>query len=430
MIFKIAFRNISRQARRFFIVALAIAFGFMLITIINSLIAGALLAVQEKAARYFAGQASITRFNSAQKQDFPEASGLIDKLETEFDPGLLYSPRTIYYRINSTLSHNGQTIRQRRLMGVDFETEAEVFSGLKFLNGGLPEKTDAGDIPEIIISRDAASLLAASTGDEIKLFLTTEYGQYNTSWLRVAGVFDETSLFGFVAYMDRAVLNGLMDMPPSWATDIAVFAGSASRPAALAASLHDYLSDNYFTLPMPKSRDENEKLVHSQKYDYAINIMSLDAYLSQIKDLLNAVLFVSWIIIIIFVFIVLVGIVNTYRVILFERTPEIGTMRAIGCKRTRALGIFLLEALLLCFFSCLAGFLLALVILGILGAFNFDSVSVAGLFTRSGHLFIKLDPSVILLCLGIMLLAVSMAALGPARKASKVEPALALRNEL
>ena len=45
--------------------------------------------------------------------------------------------------------------------------------------------------------------------------------------------------------------------------------------------------------------------------------------------------------------VIAVGILNLYRVIIYERTREIGTMRAIGIQRPQVRNLILLEALLL-----------------------------------------------------------------------------------
>ena len=61
----------------------------------------------------------------------------------------------------------------------------------------------------------------------------------------------------------------------------------------------------------------------------------------------NALKTIGLVIFFILLVITMVGITNTFRMILIERTKEIGTMRAFGMQRHVVRNVFLMEALLL-----------------------------------------------------------------------------------
>ena len=82
--------------------------------------------------------------------------------------------------------------------------------------------------------------------------------------------------------------------------------------------------------------------------------------LEQLKNLLDAFLGCTYFVLVIFLVIVMIGILNTYRVIVYERTREIGTMRAIGMQAGDVRRIFLYEAAALAVIASAVGFILGM----------------------------------------------------------------------
>ena len=65
------------------------------------------------------------------------------------------------------------------------------------------------------------------------------------------------------------------------------------------------------------------------------------------------------IILIVLFVIIMVGITNTFRIIMFERIKEIGTMRSMGMQRGEVRNLFLFEALFIALGGAIAGLALA-----------------------------------------------------------------------
>jgi putative ABC transport system permease protein len=114
-----------------------------------------------------------------------------------------------------------------------------------------------------------------------------------------------------------------------------------------------------------------------------------------------------------------VGVLNTMMMTVFERTVEIGLLRALGWRRKRVLALILGEALALGCAGAVAGMVLGFISIRIL----------SGLPTASGFVSSHLPPAV----LGVGLaLGVGLSLLGglyPALRGAALQPTEALRHE-
>jgi len=428
MIFFLALRNLVLQRKRYMVIGLAVAIGFALITIISGATAGALGTVRDKAARYFAGHISITGYTPDRSQHISDPDKLIDLLYRSVDGVRTISRRTVYYRQDAKLFFGGQSIRQRRLVGVDFDLEFQELRGMKFQGGSLDAMLGDGGTRGILVSQTAADLLQAKVGDSIELFVTTDTGQYNTATLVLRGIFQETSLFGFAAYLRNQDLNALLGRSADAATDIAVYGRNGVNLARLAQDMHAALATKTAVFPVLSSKSDRSDALSSGLQEETMAIMTLDAHLAQITDLLDAFTAISYFVLLVFVLIVMVGILNTYRVLVYERTREIGTMRALGMKRSSVIALFVAEAAILAGVASLIGMVGGSVALWLLGLVDFSAIAASAMFTNAGHLGFYVDASTTALNLGAMIVAVMIAALGPARSAGSIRPADAMRS--
>ncbi len=428
MIFFLAIRNLLLQRKRYAVIGLAVAIGFALITIISGATAGALDTVRAKAARYFAGHISITGYLPDRAQRISDPDGLIELLRQSLRDARTISRRTVYYRQDAKLFFGGESIRQRRLVGVDFDAESQELRGMKFQGGSLDAMLGDNGAKGILVSQTAADLLRAKVGDSLELFITTDTGQYNTATLVIRGIFQETSLFGFAAYLRNQDLNALLGRSAIAATDIAVYGRAGVNPAKLASEVYAALSGKVAVFPVLTDRSARSDALSSGLQEETMAIMTLDAHLAQITDILDAFTAISYFVLLVFVLIVMVGILNTYRVLVYERTREIGTMRALGMERGAVIALFVAEAALLAGVSSLLGLAGGSVALWLLGLVDFSAIAASAMFTNAGHLGFFVDASATAQNLGAMIVAVMIAALGPARTAGSIRPADAMRT--
>ncbi len=424
----LAYRNLVLQRKRYFLIALAVMAGFALVTVISGSAYGAMETVKVKAARYFAGHVSISGYtNGAQIIDDPGA--VESAILNAGLPVRTVSRRTLYNNTETKLFFGGESVRQRRLIGVEFDVEHGELENLLFVEGSVGAMLGESGRDGILISESAARLMGARLGDDLNLYLLTDSGQYNTATLVVRGVFSETSLFGYVAYMRNEDLNRLLVRPRGAATDVAVYAVSGADQLRLTAQVRDVLEKDFSPFPPLATKEALVEILTKGEGGNKLAVLSLDAHLAQIKSILDAFLVITYFVLVLFVLIVMVGILNTYRVLVYERTREIGTMRALGMKRESVSAMFLAEALGLALVATILGLVVGIAILAALGLVDVSHVPAAGLFTDRGHLSFHLAPRVIALNAGIMIAGVMAAALGPARKAARVQPVEAMRGD-
>jgi len=127
---------------------------------------------------------------------------------------------------------------------------------------------------------------------------------------------------------------------------------------------------------------------------------------------------------------VMIGITVTYRVIVFERTREIGTMRALGMSGGYVVALFLVEALLLALTAMVVGAIGAVIVITGLARLSFDWIPGFEIFMERGHIapFLPLRLAIINV---VIIFAVTLAAAwAPSRSAGRVEPAVALSTDV
>ena len=432
--FLFALRNLFLQRKRYALMALAVAVGFMLITVLTGLSYGALETIKTKAARYFSGHIIVYGFKDTEEDsdiNISDTKKYVKIINQARLPLRTVSPRSIYYGREVRLFFGGNYIRLLRVIGVDFETEGKELAKLPFTEGGIEKMTGAESRNGIIISTEVSRLLGCRIGDDVIIYLRTEEGQYSTANMIVQGIFDEANIFGYAAYMNRADLNILMDKKPDWATEIAVYAKEGYNIPILTEKLRLSFAKVMDTAPSLKTRHDFSSFRSGNlgNKNEVVAVMSVDAQLEQLKSLLDAFLVCTYFVLFVFLVIVMIGILNTYRVIVYERTREIGTMRAIGMQASDVKRIFLYEAAALALIASAFGFVLGLVTFHFVGLFDLSKVTAAGMFTENGRLQYFIGLRSVALNLLFMLVAVVAAAWRPADQASKMPPAQALRKD-
>ena len=85
--------------------------------------------------------------------------------------------------------------------------------------------------------------------------------------------------------------------------------------------------------------------------------------------------------------IIMVGITNSYRMVILERVQEIGTMRAMGAQRNWVFNLFVSESVMIAVLGSAAGILASLGLMALLGSIKVGGASgPMQLFSIANHL--------------------------------------------
>jgi putative ABC transport system permease protein len=127
----------------------------------------------------------------------------------------------------------------------------------------------------------------------------------------------------------------------------------------------------------------------------------------------------SWAISLLAIVIGGVGVINTMIMSVFERTREIGVLKAVGWKDRRILGMILGESIILTLVAAVVGIILGIVAVEIIFKFFITSQSFEAVLTMD----------TLLKAFGVALLVGIVGGLYPAYRASRLAPTEALRYE-
>lgn len=429
---KPAWRNYSRNLQRYRVLLLALVLVVATLVFIAGTVLGISTTLRGKAGRYFAGDIVVLGLagDGGSIITHPdEVRAAVTELPRLGIPLLTWSQRSTYYDPqNAALFHAGNHARQRRIVGVEWELERPVLRRFDFTAGGVPP---AGEENAVLISTATADLLDARVGDRITVSVISSRGRSNTADLLVHGVFDEAGFFGFTTYLHRRALNLLLEQPADQVNEIGVYLADPLADEAIAAErLTRAIAENLPTFPVLTERAAYQAAVAARREQREYGVVTLNAQLQEINDLLAAISIIAATVIALFLSVVVVGVSNTYSMIVFERTAEIGTLRALGMQKRRMVALFLWESLFLALSGAMLGLGLGLGALHAVGTLaDFSDRSWAVLFLQSGRLNWYLPPSVVAAIAAVAVIAGVTGCLRAALRAAAINPADALRTD-
>lgn len=198
-------------------------------------------------------------------------------------------------------------------------------------------------------------------------------------------------------------------------------------------STMSFLAPEYILCKRSKSTDEMTKLYREigkskfkgayvdveSMYESASAILKMESVLNMITLYAGLLLF----------FIILIGVVNTLRMTIRERTREIGTVRAIGMQRKDVRNSFLYETGFLALFSSFAGVVAAFIAMWGISQIAFNTQdNPFGMLLIKGHIsFVPTFPAITGYVVLIVFITL-VTAWVPARRASKLSAANAMRH--
>lgn len=432
----LAFRNLSRQKKRSFLLGGAVAFGFFVVTLIDSLTAGLLVNMSNQFANMFGGHILIGgtyKNEDGTKEDVVKDEAFLNKMLQE--SGIKYKYICRRSVSSGTLIFDGRKTMMN-VFGVDLEKEVFLPETMNLVEGSFDnlKNTQNG----IIVGEATAKALKVETGDTIIFQTETATGQATFGEFLIAGISKDSSLMGSIScYSNMSFLNELLCIAPEEFYMYNIMLNDQSIQDQAAQLIEDTIrkNDGFVTSRQQAIADSPNNIataLNKQQKDAEwtgtmYQVTSLNDQMPQLKQILGVMQGVSTGILAVLFLVVMIGISNTFRMIIYERIREIGTMRAVGMHRNKIGRVFIWEAVLIAVLGAAIGLVLAIVTMSVLGLFYFSNPQLS-LFLNNGHWSYILAPTSIILKFLLVSLLTVLAMLGSANRASRLNPAEALRT--
>lgn len=401
-IFSLAIRNFSRNMRRSLLSALSVAIAIMTIIFARSYIGGIVKNVNDNIIKLVSGHINIVTPEYKRRErllPLSESIALNDEFyNTIQNKEIIYvSPRI---RFGVLLGEEELSVPA---LGYAFNPEIE--SNIS----GLDKRITEG---EYILSGEKAAILGAglakrlnvNVGDTLTIITRTAYDSPTGLNLIVKGLF-ETGLGGVdrsLFYIPLDIGQQMLDMD-GYATEIVVQVTNTDRTVSIAQEIQS----NTGLLAIPYQQNKLLRYVNMASLIYGI-----------------------------FYFIILLvacsTIANTMLMVVFERTREIGMMKAMGLNTGSVIGLLTVEAGFIGIVGSLVGSIFGAVLSYWLKYQGID-ISIASSTSSQAMpfgpiIYLSPTPFIILGTFLFGLIATIVVALLPISKVTKMNPAKALRS--
>ncbi|UCV01917.1 ABC transporter permease [Dechloromonas denitrificans] len=402
-LFSLALRNVIRQRARSIATLIAIAIGVAGLILAGGFVQDIFIQLGEAIIHSQTGHIQLTRQGYSDGKNRAPEKYLIenpDTLKSEIRQSVPQTKLAMARLGFSGVLNNGK--RDLGIVGEGIEPDAESTLGtyLQFIEG---RALTSNDQDGIIIGQGVARSLGLKVGDRINLVMTLSQGAVNTLDFEVIGVFQSFSK-EFDARAVRIPLEAAKSLMDTPAAHLVVVTLEHTEDTAAAVNvLKLRFSKNGFNVTTWKElSDFYEKTV--ELYDRQFGVLRL-----------------------IILIMVLLSVVNSVNMTLFERTREFGTMLAVGNRSSTVFKLIMLESLCLGVLGALIG-----MAFGCLAAIGISAVGIPMPPPPNANLgytaLIRIVPSSVLTAGAIGFVATMLATIMPAQRAAKLEIVEALRH--
>ena len=414
-ILRLAFRNLSRHRRRTGLTIAALAFGIALMVLGQAWTDAMERAVVDPAKNATLGHVQVYRADAA-----ADETGEISFIMPQNNYRLIQNPESLIEeakrldpRIESGLSRLmvgallsfKDTTMDGVLIGIDAMARRTTYPDLAVVEGRHFEPGEKG----VLINRGVSRKLGIRPGDDLVALGTTSDGRLNGTKLRVTGIYSIKGLEAYEwgsCYADLAGVQEILDAPDQAGLVVLRLKNSGRE----ADSVRDHLNASF-----------EEKGMNARAFTWEdmggpfIGGMLITRFIATIMNFVMGI-------------IVAAGVLNTVLMATFERTREMGTMRAMGARKTDVLSVFLSEGFLLGLFGAALGALLGAGAIVFFSRFGIPAFGEAQKYTYGGdRLFPILSLRDVVTPPLIMLGVSVLAALIPSLSAARQRPAESLR---
>lgn len=438
---KLALKNLTRQKRRNAILAVAIAFGFLVVTFIDGFTAGLVGNLGDTIEQVAGGTVLLAGYEKIPAEVEGGKSQLVNIVrDREYMKSLLENSGINYKNYSCFTATSGQVIFGGRkavitVFGRDLQDKALLESMQLIGDVEQLKRPDA-----MIISEKIAENMNLEIGDSVMFTTTTNYGQNTVGDYTIVALSKGNSFIDSSrTFVNIDSLNELIGIPEGGYSTFAIQLKNEKDQVKAAMRLEQLIREDGFNvssrLEAIKTNPTNiAKGIDKQFTDKDImwdgvkyGIETLDDEIPQLKTVMNIVHVVTTIILIVILLIVMVGVSNTYRMVLYERIREIGTMRALGMTGKNTGKVFTTEAIILCLIGAFGGLILSGIVMFIIHLIPVTNESL-DFFLHKGHFTFSVSIGILIFQYLLLIILTTIAVHGSAKKAAALSPAEALRT--
>lgn len=297
------------------------------------------------------------------------------------------------------------------LRGVDPASVGKVTRLAKDVRVGKIEniiRRSAGDLPGVILGKELAGNLGVGMGDLVEVLVpggnVTPLGAFPRSErFKVVGIFESgmyeyDATFAYVSFDEASRMLGTGGR----ASGIELKVNDIYQASAIAARIRTELGLPYYAKDWMQS---NRNLFSALKLEKVV----------------------MFIILVLIVMVAAFNIISTLIMIVMEKNKDIGILMTMGATRRTIRRIFALEGLFIGIVGTLAGTILGGGLCWLLKKYQFIHLPNDVYYITT--LPVLFDPAILMLVGGSSILICFLATLYPARQASRIDPAEAIRYE-
>lgn len=406
MLISISWRNIWRNKVRSLVIIFSVALG-----IFSGVIAGAFfkgMADQriEKVIKTELSYVQIHNPGFEQTSDFANFISNAEEIQNKVSkiPNVTGVSRRISIQ---SMAASAETASGVLISGIFPEDEINVTNiSSKLIDGKYFEGISRNPV---VIGKKLAEKLNVRVRSKIIITIQDMDNNITSGAFRIAGIystnnnmFDESNIF--VRFSDIQKLTGF---PENAAHEIAININDNENLAGILTSVKD-ITGNKLDVKTWKEL--------SPEMNYLTEAMDMYMYIF-IIIILMALLF---------------GIINTMLMVVMERTKEIGMLMAIGMNKGKVFSMIVLESVLLSLTGGIVGIIIGAVSSKYGETHPIDLSMWAQGYEQLGYdafVYTKLDPNMLINVTVLVIITGVIAAIYPAYKALKNDPADALRME-
>ena len=405
MLFSISWRNIWRNKVRSLVIIFSIALGIFAGVSATAFMKGLAEQRIQKVIKTELSYIQIHKEGFRQNSDFsgymPDASALVKEIRNI--PNVTGTSERI---VVQAMAATAETATGVLIYGVDAENEQKVTNISEKLIDG--EYLTGIKRNPVVIGKKLAEKLNAKLRSKLVITLQDTANNVVSGLFRVSGIyttnnsmFDESHVF-----VKAEDIRSLTELPVGAAHEIAI-----------------NIDDNENLLLVEdavKSIASNREVMDWRELSPEMN------YLTEAMDLY------MYIFIIIILLALLFGIINTMLMVVMERTKEIGMLMAIGMNKRRIFSMVVLESVLLSLVGGVVGIVIGALFAKWKSTSPIDLSMWAQGYEQLGYdsyVYLSLEPIILLNITILVIITGVIAALYPAYKALKNDPADALRME-